>query len=168
MTIAVRPLAPADAEACDAIILGHPDFFGHEGGRADCARAVRSQAGWVAVEADQVLGFATWEPRTAAAAEVTWMAVRRDRRHQGIGTAIVEALVADLRARGFKLALAMTAAAPRPPSDAPDTYVPTRRFWSARGFLPLIEMDIWDTNVALLQVRPLTCIERENERVSAA
>jgi GNAT superfamily N-acetyltransferase len=160
MTLSVRPLAPADAEACDAIILGHPDFFGHEGGRADCARAVRSQAGWVAVEADQVLGFATWEPRTDAAAEVTWMAVRRDRRHQGTGTAIVEALVADLQARGFKLALAMTSAGDRDPADGPDTYAPTRRFWLARGFLPLIELDIWDANVALLQVRPLIHEER--------
>lgn len=37
----------------------------------------------------------------------------------------------------------------------PDTYVPTRQFWQARGFHPLIELDIWDTNFALLMVRPL-------------
>jgi GNAT superfamily N-acetyltransferase len=155
VSIEVRPLAPTDAEACDAIILGHPDFFGHEGGRADCARAVRSQAGRVAVEAGEVLGFATWEPRTDAAAEITWMAVARARRHQGVGTAIVEALVQELRARGYQLALAMTSAGDRPPAHGPEVYQPTRRFWRARGFLPLIELDIWDTDVALLQVRPL-------------
>jgi len=137
-------------------VLGHPDFFGHEGGRADCAQAVRSQAGWVAGEAGQVLGFATWEARTSATAEITWMAVTRHRRHQGIGTAILEALAADLRARGFQLALALTSAASKQIAALPDTYAPTRRFWLARGFLPLIELDVWDTNLALLQVRPLT------------
>ena len=155
MSIAIRPLAPADAPACDAIMRGLPEFFGHEGGLAACAQAVRSQRGWAAEEAGRVVGFATWEPRTAAAAEITWMAVERDRRHAGIGTAIVETLVADLRAQGFRLALAMTSAGSKPPRSDPDTYEPTRRFWLARGFLPLIELDIWDTNTALLQVRPL-------------
>lgn len=82
------------------------------------------------------------------------MAVERERRNGGIGTAIIEALVDDLRMRGYKLALAMTSA--RPKDDAvEDTYGPTRAFWSARGFQPLIELDIWETNGALLQVRAL-------------
>ena len=155
MSVIIRPLVPSDAPACDAIMRTLPDFFGHEGGLAACAQAVRSQSGWAAEEAGRVVGFATWEQRTPVAAEVSWMAVERDRRHAGIGTAIVEALVADLRARGFRLALAMTSAGSKPPQPGPDTYEPTRRFWLARGFLPLIELDIWDTNVALLQVRPL-------------
>jgi hypothetical protein len=33
--------------------------------------------------------------------------------------------------------------------------VPTRQFWKSRGFEPLTELDIWDTNFALLMVRPL-------------
>jgi hypothetical protein len=61
---------------------------------------------------------------------------------------LLEALIADLRRRGFRLALAMTSA-------NVDTYEETRRFWKARGFLPLIELDIWDTDRALLQVRLL-------------
>lgn len=155
MTIVVRPLRPADADACDAIILGHPDFFGHEGGRQECACAVRSQDGWVADSGGCVLGFATWEARTAETAELTWAAIARERRHEGIGTGIVEALVADVRARGFSLCLVMTSAGQNPPQPGADTYEPSRRFWRARGFLPLIEMDIWDTNTALLLVRPL-------------
>ena len=156
MSITIRPLAPADADACDAIVLSHPDFFGHAEGRVDCARAVRSQAGWVADDAGRVVGFATWAPRTPATAEVTWMAVHRSRCHEGVGTAIIEALITDLRTRGFRLVLAMTSAGPKRPADAPDTYAPTRQFWLARGFLPLIELEIWDTDTALLQVRPIT------------
>jgi N-acetylglutamate synthase-like GNAT family acetyltransferase len=133
---------------------GLPDFFSYEPGLLECAKAVRSQTGWVAEDRGRVVGFATWQERTPTSAEVTWMAIERDRRHSGTGTAIIEALVKDLRTRGYKLALAMTSARPKNP-QIEDTYGPTRAFWSARGFLPLIELDIWETNTALLQVRPL-------------
>lgn len=133
---------------------GLPDFFSYEPGLADCAKAVRSQSGWVAEDSGHVAGFATWEERTTATAEVTWMAVERKQRHNGVGTAIVEALCEGLRSRAYKLALAMTSARPKD-ETIEDTYGPTRAFWSARGFLPLIELDIWETNVALLQVRAL-------------
>jgi GNAT superfamily N-acetyltransferase len=133
---------------------GLPDFFSYEPGLAACAEAVQCQAGWVADGGGNVVGFATWEKRTAATAEITWMAVDRDRRHGGIGTAIIEALCEGLRPRGYSLALAMTSARPKDESIE-DTYGPTRAFWAARGFLPLIELDIWETDVALLQVRAL-------------
>ncbi len=155
MGIEVRPLTPADAMACDEIILSLPTFFGHEGGRADCARAVRTQAGWVAEDGGRVIGFATWEQRTPATAEITWAAVHRDHRHQGAGTRIVERLAADLAARGFRLALVMTSAGQKVPVEGPDVYEETRRFWKSRGFLPLLELDIWDVDIALLLVRPL-------------
>jgi GNAT superfamily N-acetyltransferase len=155
MAIVVRPLAPTDAPTCDEIILSLPEFFGHEGGRADCAAAVRSQAGWVAEADGRVIGFATWQQRTSVTAEVTWMAVHRDHRHRGTGTAIIEAVALDLIDHGYKMALVMTSAASKQPGDEPDTYEATRRLWIARGFLPLTELDIWDTNVALLLVRPL-------------
>lgn len=155
MSITIRPLTPGDADACDAIIRSLPDFFGHAAGIVACALAVRSQEGWVAAETGRVLGFATWEMRQPASAEITWMAVARDRRHAGLGTAIMETLVADLRRRGVTLALVMTSAGSREPQTDPDTYAPTRRFWQARGFQPLIELEIWETNPALLLVRPL-------------
>lgn len=155
MGVTVRPLAVGDAETCDAIMRGLPDWFSHEGGLADCAKAVRSRSGWVAEEDGRVLGFATWEQRTPATAEVTWMAVEWSRHHGGVGTAIIEAVCADLRERGYSLALAMTSAAAKEPVPGPDSYEATRRFWFARGFRPLIELDIWDTNIALLMVRPL-------------
>lgn len=131
-----------------------PDWFSYEPGLEDCAKAVRSQSGWVAVENDRVVGFATWAERTTATAEVTWMAVERERRNGGIGTLIVERLAEDLSNRGYKLALAITSAAEKEPSGH-DSYAETRQFWLARGFEPLIELDIWETNIALLQVRPL-------------
>ena len=134
---------------------GLPDWFSYEPGLADCANAVRTQAGWVAEDAGTVVGFATWEERTKYTAEVTWMAVQRERRLSGIGTQVIEALVDDLRSRGYRLALAMTSARSKVPDSGPDTYEETRRFWTARGFLTLIDLDIWQTDIALLQVRAL-------------
>lgn len=87
---------------------GLPDFFSYEPGLADCAKAVRTQAGWVAEAGGSIAGFATWEKRTAETAEVTWMAVGREQRYNGVGTAIIETLCEDLRSRGYKLAMAMT------------------------------------------------------------
>ena len=55
--VAVRPLAAADADACDGIILSLPYHFGHEGGRADCATAVRNERGLVVVDEQEVVGF---------------------------------------------------------------------------------------------------------------
>jgi hypothetical protein len=90
VTISIRTLVAGDAPSCDAIMRGLPDWFGYEPGLEDCAKAVRSQSGWVAEEDGRVLGFATWEQRTPATAEVTWMAVERSRHHGGVGTAIIE------------------------------------------------------------------------------
>lgn len=151
----IRALTPADGPACDAIMRTLPEWFSYEPGLEECAFAVRTQAGTAAVDGDELVGFATWEPRTEDAAEITWAAVRKDRRNGGAGTAIVEALAAHLRARGFKLALAMTSARSKTPDPTWDSYDETRAFWRARRFYPLIELDIWETDVALLQVRAL-------------
>jgi ribosomal protein S18 acetylase RimI-like enzyme len=97
---AVRPLSAADADACDAIVAGLPYHFGNEQGRADCARAVRSQPGLVAEDDGEVVGFLTYEPRFEAAAEITWMAVRADRRRSGIGRAMLGRLSEELVAGG--------------------------------------------------------------------
>jgi GNAT superfamily N-acetyltransferase len=153
--IEVRPLQRADAERCDAIMRSLPDWFGYEPGLVSCSEAVRSQSGWVGIVDGEVAGFATWERRTDATAEVTWMAVHGERRSSGVGTAIIERLCEELRAQAFALALAMTSGAHKVAFEGPDPYDETRAFWFARGFHPLIELDIWETDMALLMVRPL-------------
>lgn len=157
MTVLIRQLHAADGPGCDMIMRSLPEWFGHEGGLADCARAVRSQRGLVAEEDGQVRGFVTWEPRTTVTAEATWMAVHRDTRNQGIGTRILEQLADDVRHQGFRLLLALTSAASRTPDGQPDSYEATRQFWQRRGFLPVGAFDLtgWETNLALVLVRPL-------------
>jgi ribosomal protein S18 acetylase RimI-like enzyme len=84
------------AEGCDAIVRGLPGWFGVAAGIEDCARAVRTQAGFVAMDGDAVVGFVTFEPLPHHDWEITWMAVRADRRGGGIGTDLVERLVTSL------------------------------------------------------------------------
>src|SRR5947199_9745543 len=153
--IEVRPLAVADAEACDGVILSLPHHFGDEGGRRECARAVRAGEGLVAVVGGRVVGFLTVQRHFADSAEITWMAVHAARRGRGIGRALIDRLCRELRAEGRRLLLVMTLAASRDEGDVADGYGRTRAFYRALGFIPAREFPTyWPTPPALLLVLP--------------
>lgn len=140
-----------DADVCDAIIAGLPDWFGSEQGIRDCAAAVRSRDGLVAAD-DEVLGFVTWEPRPDRGAEITWMAVRADVRRHGIGRLLLGELVGRLRGGGIRRLDVKTLSArdPYPP------YAQTRAFYRASGFVEVAELDVWGPeNPAVLMSRAL-------------
>jgi GNAT superfamily N-acetyltransferase len=146
--------ASRDAAGCDAVIASLPDFFGVESGRADCARAVRSERGAVAIDDDdRVIGFATWTAHRDDAAEITWAAVHRDARNQRLGRRIIGAVEDQARAAGVAWMTVMTVS----PNDArPETYTPTRHFWQrVVGYSELRDFDIWDSNLAVLMVKRL-------------
>jgi ribosomal protein S18 acetylase RimI-like enzyme len=130
----IRPLEPADAEACDAIVASLPYHFGLAEGRRECAAAVRSQSGLVAEEGGEVTGFLTVQPRFEAAAEITWMAVRADRRGRHVGRALIDRLATDLEAGGRRLLLVLTVSPSDGPDDIEDGYQATRAFYAANGF----------------------------------
>ena len=157
MTAAVvRPLTAADADACDAIVLGLPYHFGHEGGRADCAAAVRRDRGLVAVEGPEVLGFLTFVPRFDEAAEITWMAVRADRRRQGIGHALVTSLEELLASEGRRTLVALTVSPSDPGGEPPDGYQATRAFYRSVGFVLVRDLPKeWDPDTAVLMIKSL-------------
>ena len=100
--IEVRPLQPVDAPGCDAVIASLPDWFGDPDGLAACAEAVRGGDGWVAVEAGEVVGFLTLERPLPASADITWLAVRADRRGGGIGSALIERACAEAGGRRLR------------------------------------------------------------------
>ena len=148
----MRDLHPAtDADACDAIVAGLPEWFGNQQGIADCAAAVRSQRGLVADDEHGVGGFLTWETHDGVA-EITWMAVRAASRRCGIGRALLDVLVDRLRSDGIT-ALHVKTLSPRDP-DPP--YAETRAFYGANGFEAIEELDIWGPeNPAVLLARRL-------------
>jgi GNAT superfamily N-acetyltransferase len=152
----IRPLEPGDAEACDAVLATLPYFFGDPVGIEDCARAVRSQRGWVAVDDDEVNGFVTVSPSSATTLEITWMAVRSGERKRGIGRQLMDAVVTAAGADGVRLLCVLTLG-PSVPEDVEDSYEGTRRFYERVGFLPVKEISLttWNNSHALLLARPL-------------
>jgi internalin A len=106
--------------------------------QADCAAAVRSQRGLVAVDTHGVVGFLTWETREGGA-EITWMAVRANARRCGFGRALLGGLVDRLRVDAVTELRVKTLSSrdPYPP------YAETRAFYRANGFEEIDELDIW-------------------------
>jgi ribosomal protein S18 acetylase RimI-like enzyme len=147
----IRWIAAEDGDACDAIVAGLPGWFGIEEGRQQCAQAVRTQAGVVALEGSEVVGFLTWVVDDDAA-DLTWMAVREDRRRQGHGRTMLTAVADHLASEGVRVLRVLTLSE----SDPDPGYAQTRAFYTANGFTPERELDLWGPdNPALLMVRPL-------------
>jgi ribosomal protein S18 acetylase RimI-like enzyme len=105
--VAIRPLTGADAPACDEVVASLPYHFGDPDGQRECAEAVRSSAGLVAVRGGQVVGVLTVAHHFQAVSEVTWLAVHARHRGQRIGRALIDRLTGQLRNDGQALLLAM-------------------------------------------------------------
>jgi ribosomal protein S18 acetylase RimI-like enzyme len=154
--VEVRPLVAADAEACDEIVAGLPYHFGLEDGRRECAAAVRRDPGLVAVEGSEVVGFLTYVPRFDEAAEITWMAVRADRRRGGIGHELIDRLAERLAAEGRRILLVLTVSPSDPGTEPDDGYQSTRAFYRSAGFV--LGRDLpreWDGDTAVILVKSL-------------
>ncbi len=125
----VRPLRHGDAEAVHQLARSLGPWFDAEGLRR-IARDLVTHPGFVASDGDRLLGFILWARIDAQAADLSWMGVAAERQHRGIGTALLAALVADLRSRGYWSLEVSTVA------DNVDyePYAETRRFYRARGF----------------------------------
>ncbi|HKF00267.1 MAG TPA: GNAT family N-acetyltransferase [Actinomycetes bacterium] len=151
----IRDLRPADADDCDDIVRSLPYFFGSEVGNANCARAVRTQRGWVAEVDGAVHGFLVVDHPLPGAPEITWMAVRAGHRRAGNGRALVERAAGELASAGDRVLSVLTLAA-SVPETGDDTYEGTRTFYRSIGFRPVREIHPagWD-DPALLLVRML-------------
>jgi GNAT superfamily N-acetyltransferase len=144
----IRPATVHDREACVAILHELPGYF-----RADHCQAVGhhldEHRGWVAVDdridgingidghAAEVVGFALARAEFGGTAEISLIAVRPSRRGQGIGTRLVERVLADFVDECVVVvqASALDASADYEPYDA------TRAFWERRGFVQISCVD---------------------------
>lgn len=156
----IRPLDnQRDAEACDAVLRTLPYHFGDPDGQRQCAIDVRTHRGWVALDGREIVGFVTVAPQLDGdAVEVTWLAVRNDRRRAGIGGSLIDAAVDGARGAGARMLVVLTLGPSSPePADAVDNYDGTRRFYRSHGFVPLKELSLadWNSAFALVLARPL-------------
>jgi GNAT superfamily N-acetyltransferase len=133
----IRDLRVTDASTCDGIIASLPHFFGDPHGIAECAQAVRGQRGWVAEVDGTVRGFLTVDFPLPSAPEITWMAVRQDRRRGGLGRALIERAATALNGAPVLSVLTLAASVAQ---EGTDTYAGTRAFYQAMGFVPVREI----------------------------
>ncbi len=153
----IRELRPDDADGCDRVIASLPQFFGDPDGVRDCAAAVRSQRGLVAVTDERILGFLTIARHFDVSAEITWMAVHADARRRGVGRQLVEAVTRALSGEGVRALSVLTLGPSVPEPGTTDGYEGTRRFYRSVGFVPLRELGLrdWNDAATLMLVRPL-------------
>jgi GNAT superfamily N-acetyltransferase len=137
--VKIRGLAHSDAEICDGIIAGLPDWFGNQDGIRQCAEAVRTERGLVVEDDAHVVGFLTYASAREEA-EITWMAVAADLRGTGIGSSLIEVLVTRLKAADVGRLLVKTLSDREDPGPE---YAQTRAFYLAMGFVPEAELYIW-------------------------
>jgi ribosomal protein S18 acetylase RimI-like enzyme len=153
----IRPLRAADAPACDEVIRSLPYHFGDPDGQRECAEAVRSNRGLVAVRDDQVVGFLTFVHHFDTTSEITWMAVHAKHRGQGIGRELIRRLTEQLRGEGRRLLLVTTLSSMEEEPGVVDGYNRTRAFHHSVGFIPARELpNLWPNHLALLLAMPLT------------
>ncbi|HEY2314531.1 MAG TPA: GNAT family N-acetyltransferase, partial [Streptosporangiaceae bacterium] len=100
--LAVRDLAAGDVPAIVAIVQGLPDYFTDdvaEHVETDCA----SHGGWVVADSGEIAGFAIAKRKSAAGAEILWMAVDPLRRGRGAGTLLLNRVLDDLTSAGVSV-----------------------------------------------------------------
>ena len=139
----------ARSELCREILTALPDWFGIEEAVDAYVRDV-AHLPTFSVGRD---GFLALKQHTDAAAEIYVMGVRPESRRRGLGTALLEAAEAYLRAREVEYLQVKTLG----PSQPSEHYAETRSFYAARGFRPLEELTaIWgEANPCQIMVKQL-------------
>lgn len=151
----IRPVdAPETRERIAAEVLRDlPEWFGIPESTAAYIRDARKQPFWAALAQGEPVGFLTLNRTSRCASEIAVMGVKRAHHRCGAGHALVQAAVADCRARGDRLLQVKTLDERHPDPG----YARTRRFYEAEGFLPLeCFPTLWDAaNPCLVLVMPL-------------
>lgn len=126
----IRPIEEGDAPVILLLARTLDKWFNVEGLRK-IAKDLETHAGFVAVRGERVLGFVTWDPVDEEVANMSWIGVAEAEHRSGIGQALLAALKADLRRRGFRAVEVSTVAE----SVDYEPYAATRRFYRAMGFV---------------------------------
>jgi GNAT superfamily N-acetyltransferase len=138
----------ARSQLCESILRELPEWFGIEEATAAYIRDIAELPTFAAGDD----GFLAVKLHTPQAAELYVMGVRPERHRRGVGTALLAAAEDYLRDRGIEYFQVKTLG----PSRRSEGYERTRRFYEARGFIPLEEIHgLWDGNPCLLMVKRL-------------
>jgi GNAT superfamily N-acetyltransferase len=148
MTVVEVELPAERSRLCERVLRDLPEWFGIEDATASYIRDV-AELPTFGIGDD---AFLSLKLHTPLAAEVYVMGVRRARHRQGLGSTLLRAAEAYLKARAIEYLQVKTLG----PSDPDAGYARTRSFYLARGFAPLEEIHgLWEHNPCLLLVKRL-------------
>jgi GNAT superfamily N-acetyltransferase len=148
MTVVEVELPAERSRLCERVLRDLPEWFGIEDATASYIRDVADLPTF-GIGDD---AFLSLKLHTPLAAEVYVMGVRRARHRQGLGSTLLRAAEAYLKARAIEYLQVKTLG----PSDPDAGYARTRSFYLARGFAPLEEIHgLWEHNPCLLLVKRL-------------
>jgi GNAT superfamily N-acetyltransferase len=148
MTVVEVELPAERSRLCERVLRDLPEWFGIEDATASYIRDV-AELPTFGIGDD---AFLSLKLHTPLAAEVYVMGVRRARHRQGLGSTLLRAAEAYLKARAIEYLQVKTLG----PSDPDAGYARTRSFYLARGFAPLEEIHgLWESNPCLLLVKRL-------------
>jgi len=132
---AIVPFEERHRADCAAILARLPEWFGIPAANEAYLATLGRLATSVVSLDGTTAAFMALEPLTPHAGEIHVMAVGPEFRRRGIGRALVHEAETWLRQRGGSLLHVKTLA----PSHPDPHYAETRAFYSALGFLPLLE-----------------------------
>ncbi|QEU11563.1 GNAT family N-acetyltransferase [Dermabacter vaginalis] len=139
---------PNDVER---ILASLPEWFGIPEANAEYIEAAREKETWtVRDEAGCVRGAALVDYHFDRAADLFFIAVEREFRGAGVGTALVESIVEHCRECSVRLLQVKTLGRSHPDEG----YAATRKFYEALDFIPLEETELWGADTpCLIMVR---------------
>jgi GNAT superfamily N-acetyltransferase len=141
-----------DPAAVERILRSLPEWFGIEDSLLEYVADAGTAESYLAVEDGEIVGVALVHEHFPRSAELTLIAVHAERRHGGLGSALVEAVVDSLTARGFLLLEVHTVG----PSYEHDGYAATRAFYGRSEFVAMHEFHGLDwPGPTVIMVRPL-------------
>ena len=154
MRILIRPLEAAEVADCEEILRSLPAWFGIEEAIVQYCRDLETMETYVAEEEGRIVGFLTLNQHNPATAEVHVMAVREAYHRRGIGRKLMNHVEQSLRAQSVDYLEVKTVG----PSKRSAEYDHTRDFYTAVGFLPVEETNLWgDANPCLIMIKHLAC-----------
>ncbi len=123
-------------ESCLSIAKELNQYFSEKAISA-MSRDLRNHNLYIAMEKEELVGFATIDRLNENVAEISWIAVRKERQDQGIGTDLIKYISDDLRAEGVSLLKVKTL------SEDVDNkpYELTRKFYEKLGFFHIETID---------------------------
>jgi GNAT superfamily N-acetyltransferase len=148
-----------DPATVERLLRSLPDWFGIPAANADYVAAARELPTYLARPAQNSatghadpVGVLLAQRHFAEAAEVHLLAVEPALHRKGVGRALLGALETDLVADGCRMLQVKTLGPSKPHAG----YQRTRQFYTAVGFWPLEEVDLWGPeNPCLILVKNL-------------